>query len=113
LLELAKPNRKKIKWTEGMSIVSFLLILLIFLIDNIKEPLFGLKDGYAPHNFGLNLFIIGPSMLLSLILSIIVTVRIIKYWKVWPSSKSKYIFIGLALPAIIIYVDLLIRIFKY
>lgn len=112
MLELTKPNSKKIKWTKGMSIVSFLLILMIFLIDNIKEPLFGLKDGYAPHNFGLNIFIIGPSMLLSFVLSIIVAVRIIKYWKVWPNSKSKYIFIGLALPAIIIYVDLLIRIFK-
>ncbi len=111
MLELTKPSRKKIKWTEGMSIVSFLLILMLFLIDNIKEPLFGLKDGYAPHNFGLNLFIIAPSMLLSLVLSIIVTVRIIKYWKVWPNSKSKYLFFVLALPAIIIYIDLLIRIF--
>ena len=103
---------RKIKWTKGMSLISFLLVLLIFIVDNIKEPLFGLKDGYAPHNFGLNLFIIGPSMLLSLILSIIVTVRIIKYWKVWSNSMSKYLFIGLALPAIIIYIDLLIRLFK-
>ena len=77
-MELTKPSSKKIKWTKGMSIVSFLLILMIFLIDNIKEPLFGLKDGYAPHNFGLNIFIIGPSMLLSFVLSIIVAVRIIK-----------------------------------
>lgn len=107
---ILKP--KKAKWTKGMAIVSFCLILLIFLIDNLKEPLFGLKEGYAPHNFGLNLFIIGPSMLLSLILSIIVIIRIIKNWKVWPNSKSKYLFFGLALPAIIIYVDLLIRIFK-
>ena len=84
-MELTKPSSKKIKWTKGMSIVSFLLILMIFLIDNIKEPLFGLKDGYAPHNFGLNIFIIGPSMLLSFVLSIIVAVRIIKYWKVWPN----------------------------
>ncbi len=94
-----------------MSLISFLLVLLIFIVDNIKEPLFGLKDGYAPHNFGLNLFIIGPSMLLSLILSIIVIIRIFKNWKVWSNSMNKYLFIGLALPAIIIYIDLLIRLF--
>ena len=110
MTSILKP--KKIKWTKGMSIVSFCLILMIFLIDNLKEPLFGLKNGYAPHNFGLNLMIIAPSMLLSFILSLIVTVRIIKHWKIWPNTKSKYLVLALALPAIIIYADFLIRIFS-
>lgn len=103
---------KKIKWTNGMSIVSFCLIILVFVIDNIKEPLFGLKDGYAPHNLGLNIFIIGPSMLLALILSIIVVFRIIKYWKIWPKQKGKFVILGFALPAIIVYANLLLVIFS-
>lgn len=103
---------KKLNWTKGMSIASFCLILMIFIIDKIKEPLLGLKDGYAPHNFGLNTLIIGPSMVLSFILSLIVIVRIIKYWKIWPTKKSKYIILGLALPALLLYSDFLIRIFS-
>jgi len=95
-----------------MAIASFCLIVLVFVIDNLKEPLLGLKDGYAPHNFGLNIFIIGPSMLLSFILSVIVVVRIKKYWKLWPNQKMKLVILGLALPAIIVYANLLIAIFS-
>lgn len=104
------PNPKKVKWTKGMAVVSFSLILMIFIIDYIKEPILGLKKGYAPHNYGLNILMIAPSMLLSFILSIIVAFRIIKYWKAWPSLKSKYLTLVLALPAIIIYADFLIKI---
>ena len=106
------PNPKKVKWTKGMSIVSFCLVLMMFIIDFIKEPILGLKDGYAPHNFGLNILIIAPSMLISFILSLIVAFRIVKYWKIWPTLKSKYVTLVLALPAIIIYADFLIKIFS-
>jgi len=105
-------NRKKVKWTKGMSIVSCCLILMIYLINYTKEFIFGLKDGYAPHNFGINILVFGPLMLLSFILSLIVVIRIIKYWKLWGNLKSKYLTLGLALPAIIIYTDLLIIIFS-
>jgi hypothetical protein len=110
MVKSIKP--KKINWTKGMAVASFCLVILIFVIDNIKEPLFGLIDDYATHNFGLNIFIIGPSTLLSFILSLIVSFRIIKYWNIWPKTNSKYIILGLAFPAILIYANLLIVIFS-
>jgi len=94
-----------------MSIMSFILIITTFIIDNLKEPSIGFKDAHPSYDF-LKLFIIGLSMVISLILSIIVIIRVIKYWKVWPNLKSKYLIFGLALPAIISYVNLLTLIFK-
>jgi len=107
-----KINPQKIKWTRGMALISFCLVVLAILIDNIKEPLFGLKAGDETQNFSLNLFITGFSMLLSFILSLFVFIRVVKYWKLWPNQRVKFIILGLALPAIILYIMLLFVIFS-
>ena len=107
---IKKLKQKRINWTLGMSIVSFCLLLTVFIVDTMNEPLFFLKD-HKYYHFDSNLVVIVPAFLLSFVLSLIVVIRIVRYWKVWPKRNSKYVILALALPGIIAYLNLLTLLF--
>ena len=101
---------KKLKWTFRMALTSFILLILALLINYFREPLLGVKQGYAPHNFSFNFLFFLPAILTSLGLGIAVIGRTIKHWKNWKSLDKKLIFIGLSSPVILLFIFQTIRI---
>ncbi len=79
-------------------------------VNFLREPLFGIKEGYAPHNFGFNFMFFLPLMLTALILGLVVVGRTIKYWKIWTDLKKKWILIGMSIPAIGLWTFMIVRI---
>ncbi|MFT0715209.1 hypothetical protein [Flagellimonas lutimaris] len=110
-MELTQYHKKKIKWTYRMAIGGFGILIIALLINYLREPLFGIKEGYAPHNFGFNFTFFLPSMLTALILGMIVFGRTVKYWKTWTDLNKKWIFIALSIPAIGLWTFMIFRIF--
>ena len=51
------------------------LLLTTLLINEYRFEIFGITPGYAPNNFGFNIFFFLPSTLVLLICSIIVLIR--------------------------------------
>ncbi|EAP87150.1 hypothetical protein [Croceibacter atlanticus] len=101
---------KKLKWTLRMALTSFSLLVFALLINYFREPLLGIKEGYAPHNFSFNFLFFLPAILTSLGLGIAVIGRTIKHWKNWNSLNRKLIFIGLSSPVILLFIFQTIRI---
>lgn len=101
---------KKLKWTFRMALTSFILLTFTLLINYFREPLLGVKEGYAPHNFSFNLLFFLPAILTSLGLGIAVIGRTIKHWKKWNNLSRKLIFIGLSSPIILLFIFQTIRI---
>ncbi len=93
-----------------MAFGSLGILILTLLVNFLREPLLGVKEGYAPHNFGFNVMFFIPSMLIALGLGLAVIGRTIKHWKVWTNLSKKWTLIGLSIPAIGIWTFLILRI---
>ena len=107
---LTETHKKKIKWTARMGIASCCILLFAIGINQFREPLLGIKEGYAPHNFSFNILFFLPSMLAALGLGLAVIGRTIKYWRKWTNLKKKWTLIGLSIPAIGLWTFMIIRI---
>lgn len=101
---------KKLKWTYRMALASFTLLIMALFINYFREPLLGIKEGYAPHNFSFNFLFFLPAILTSLGFGIAVIGRTIKHWKKWNNLNRKLIFIGLSSPVILLFIFQTIRI---
>lgn len=101
---------KKLKWTFRMALTSFALLFIALLINYFREPLLGIKEGYAPHNFSFNFLFFLPAILTSLGLGVAVIGRTIKHWKKWKNLNKKLLFIGLSSPVILLFIFQIIRI---
>ena len=84
--------------------------LKIIKLHNFREPLLGIKEGYAPHNFSFNFLFFLPAIIISLGLGIAVIARTMKHWKRWNNLNKKLIFIGLSSPVILLFIFQTIRI---
>jgi len=96
-----------------MAFVSLGILILALLINEFREPLLGIKKGYAPHNFEFNFMFFLPSMLIAVGLGFAVVGRTIKNWKTWTDLNKKLMFIGLSLPAIGIWIFIIIKMFIF
>ena len=94
-----------------MAFASLGVLFLALVINEFREPLFGIKKGYAPHNFGFNFMFFLPSMLIAIGLGLAVIGRTIKNWKNWTDLNKKLILIGLSIPAIGIWTFMIVRMF--
>jgi len=101
---------KKLKWTFRMALTSFTLLIITLLVNYFREPLLGIKEGYAPHNFSFNFLFFLPAIITSLGLGIAVLGRTIKHWKKWNDLNKKLIFIGLSSPVVLLFIFQTIRI---
>jgi len=93
-----------------MALASLGILILTLVINEFREPLLGIKKGYAPHNFGFNFMFFLPSMLITLGLGLAVVGRTIKHWKTWTDLNKKWTLIGLSIPAIGLWIFMLLRI---
>lgn len=93
-----------------MAFASLGILILSLVINEFREPLFGIKKGYAPHNFGFNFLFFLPSMLFAIGLGFAVIGRTIKYWKTWEDLNKKLTLIGLSIPSIGLLIFMIIRI---
>ncbi len=94
-----------------MAFASFGILIFALFVNEFREPLFGIKKGYAPHNFGFNFMFFLPSMLMAIALGFAVIGRTIKHWKTWTDLNKKLILIGLSIPAIGIWTFMIVKIF--
>ena len=81
------------------------LLLITLMINECRFELFGIRPGYAPHNFGFNIFFFFPSTLISLICALTVLVR-------KPNieiKKAKFYSVLLVLPILILWIWQVIR----
>jgi hypothetical protein len=85
------------------------ILILAIAVNFLREPLLGIKEGYAPHNFGFNFIFFLPSMLIALGLGLAVIGRTIKHWKIWTDLNKKWTLIGLSIPSIGIWTFLILR----
>jgi hypothetical protein len=93
-----------------MAFGSFGILIMAIVVNLLREPLFGIKEGYAPHNFSFNFIFFLPSMLIALGLGLAVIGRTIKHWKTWTDLRRKWMLIGLSIPAIGLWSFLILRI---
>ncbi|MCX7550124.1 hypothetical protein [Xanthomarina sp. F2636L] len=112
-MELTQRHIKKIKWTTRMAFASLGILILALVINEFREPLFGIKKGYAPHNFGYNFTFFLPSMLIVIGLGFVVIGLAIKHWKTWTDLNKKLILIELSFPAIGIWIFIIVKMFIY
>lgn len=94
-----------------MAFASLGILIFSLLVNEFREPLLGIKKGYAPHNFGFNFMFFLPSMLIAVGLGFAVIVRTIKNWKTWTDLNKKWTLIALSIPAIGFWTFIFIRIF--
>ncbi len=94
-----------------MAFASLGILIVTLVINEYREPLFGIKKGYAPHNFGFNFMFFLPSMLIAIGLGFAVIGRTIKHWKSWTDLNKKLLLIGLSIPSIGFLTFLMTRIF--
>ncbi|TYA92387.1 hypothetical protein FUA24_02560 [Seonamhaeicola marinus] len=94
-----------------MAFSSLVILIFALLANEFREPLFGIKRGYAPHNFGFNFMFFLPSMLIANGLGFAVIGRTIKHWKTWTDPNKKLMLIGLSIPSIGVFTSLIIRLF--
>ena len=95
--------QNKILWIKRMAISSFCIFIFTLLINYYREPLFGIKEGYAPLNFSFNFLFFLPAMSISLILGLASLGRILKHWKTWSDLNKKLICMGFSTPVIILF----------
>ncbi|EDM45099.1 hypothetical protein SCB49_03224 [unidentified eubacterium SCB49] len=110
-LKLPQRHIKKIKWTTRMAVASLTILIFTLLVNEFREPLLGIKKGYAPHNFSFNIMFFLPSMLAAVGFGFAVIGRTIKHWKTWTDLNKKWTLIILSIPAIGYWTFILIRIF--
>jgi hypothetical protein len=99
------------KFNLAFSILSALSLLLAIVFNLFRTQLFGVIKGYAPHNFGFNLRIFVPLILLSLITAIISIIWVNNRWRNRKSKILKRITVILNFPAIIFLILLLFNLF--
>ncbi|MDA0177388.1 MULTISPECIES: hypothetical protein [Mesoflavibacter] len=111
-MKLSQRHIKKIKWTTRMAFSSLGILIIALLINEFRVPLFGIKKGYAPHNFGFNFTFFLPSMAIAIGLGFAVIGRTIKHWKTWTNLNKKLVLIGLSIPSIGILSFVIIKMFS-
>jgi len=84
---------------------SLILLIITLIINELRFELFEIRPGYAPHNFGFNIFFSLPSTFLSLICSIIVIVRKTDT----KNKKSKFYSCLIVSPIILLWIWQIIR----
>ena len=93
MMELGGKNRNtKHSW---MSIASLAIFAFALLVNIFSKELFGIVEGYAPHNFAFNIGVLLPLHTMGLILSIIVYCR-------WIKDRCTLLDLLLALPSLIV-----------
>lgn len=65
----------KLKKYYILPIFAIGLLVITLIVNEYRFELFGIRPGYAPHNFGFNMFFFLPSTLISLVSALIVLVR--------------------------------------
>lgn len=104
-----KPEiTKKQKWTLGISISSFILLALAYIINEFRFELFGLIPGSAPNNFVFNFTFFIPVILITLFVSTGMLVRTLKYWRFWKQLNFKLLVLLFTLPIILHFILILI-----
>ena len=93
-----------------MALAGLSILLIAIVVNYFREPLLGIKEGYAPHNFGFNFAFCLPSMFTALVIGLAVIGRTIKHWRTWADINKKWIFIGLSFPAIGFWTFMILRI---
>ena len=96
-----------------MAFSSLGILIIAIVINEFREPLLGIKKGYAPHNFGFNFMFFLPCMLIAIGLGFAVIGRTIKHWRTWTNLNKKWTLIGLTIPAIGFWMFMIIRMFIY
>lgn len=94
-----------------MAFASLGILFFAILVNEFREPLLGIKKGYAPHNFSFNFLFFIPSILIALGLSLAVISQTIKHWNTWTNVNKKWTLIGLSFPAIGLWIFIVIRMF--
>jgi len=81
------------------------LFLITFVINEFRYELFGIRPGYAPHNFGFNMLFFLPSTVISLICALIVLIRKSKQ----EIPKAKFYSILIVVPILIMWIWQIVR----
>jgi len=93
-----------------LSAASFLLVSLALVLNYFREPLLGLKEGYAPHNFYFNFTFFLPSMALAFVLSLYVAIMWWKSKAAGIEDKYRWISFVLFMPALLFWAFILVMI---
>lgn len=94
-----------------MAFASLGILFFAILVNEFREPLLGIKKGYAAHNFSFNFMFFLPLMLTALGLGLAVVGRTIKHWSAWTDLSKKWTLIGLSIPAIGLWIFIVIPMF--
>lgn len=97
-------------WPFKLAISSFSLLVFTLTINYFRQPLLGVVEGYAPHNFAFNFAFFLPAMLLSFILGLIAILLTIIQWKKWNHLNQKLAWILLSCPVILLVAFVIIKI---
>jgi len=84
------------------------LLITTLIINEFRFGLFGIMPGYAPHNFGFNMFFFLPSTIVSLVCAIIVLIRRPQI----ENKKTKLYSVLLVIPIFMLWTWQLIRMSK-
>ena len=104
-IPLSAIRRMKINRYYILPIFTIGLLLTTLIINEFRFELFGIRPGYAPHNFGFNMFFFLPSTLICLICALYVVLR-------KPNNEirnSKFYSIVMVSPILILWIWQIIR----
>ncbi|MFY1047603.1 hypothetical protein [Chryseobacterium sp. GP-SGM7] len=79
-------------------VIANLAFALIFIFGYYRFAWFGVLPGYAPHNFGFNVLVILPLLVITSVFSVIVLSRVLSNRNKRKNNLDKYLTILLTLP---------------
>lgn len=95
----------------SISILSILSLMAAFILGYFRTELFGVIKGYAPHNYGFNMICFLPLILLSLSFAFVSLIWLSNQWKNRQNRKLKWVIMILSMPAVCIFLYVIIGIF--
>ena len=91
---------KKEKWTIKLATFSLTSLIAILTINYFREELFGIKKGYAPHNFAFNMTFLLPATFVILMTSTITIAGTLFNWRKWTGLKERLVPLLMTVPII-------------
>jgi len=55
--------------------IALILLVIVLTVNEFRWELFEIRPGYAPHNFGFNIFFFVPATVIILYLALVVVIR--------------------------------------